>query len=119
MKDYGLDSSRASLLERCKRYDEAAECRLIEGKRLEAIRLFLRDGSEVALRKAMGCVIGGLWEYLSLGAPEANWDDPMVKTLLGRAEIIGGRVQDNDMQNEVSLPSRGHPSLEIAQPEHK
>lgn len=115
MKDYGLDSSRASLLERCKRYEEAADCCIVEGKRLEAIRLFLRDGSEVAIRKAMGSVFGGLWEYLSLGAPEANWYNPMVETLLGYGERIGSRIHDNDMQNEVRV--RGHSSLVVARPE--
>ena len=98
MQDYGLNMSCAALHERYGRYVKAAELHMLEGDRLEAARLFLLDSenADSSARKAAECVLGGLWQYFSLSAAEANMHEPMVEKLLGLAELAAARLGETD-----------------------
>ncbi|KII86508.1 hypothetical protein PLICRDRAFT_44106 [Plicaturopsis crispa FD-325 SS-3] len=68
MEAYDLDVQRASLLASVGRMAEAAELHLAEGRTLEAIHLFLKDGgNEVSMQRAKECLLDGLWQNLSFG----------------------------------------------------
>lgn len=102
MDDYGLDISRAALLEKLGRHDEAAECNLREGNTLEAIRLFLHDNASSKSRsKAVQCVLDGLWLRMSFGAPGSNLEDPALEEILGHAETMMPSLTNNDVRYEV------------------
>jgi hypothetical protein len=56
------------VLEKLHKYEEAAEIHLLEGRTLEAIRLFLMDvHNQVAIQRGNACILQGLWEHLSFG----------------------------------------------------
>lgn len=68
MEDYGYPIARATLLEKGRRYLEAAESRLEEGQLEDAVRLFLlHSGDKTGVRRACQCILDGLWHTASLG----------------------------------------------------
>ncbi|TBU23105.1 hypothetical protein BD311DRAFT_674657 [Dichomitus squalens] len=70
MDDFGLDLARAQFLEDTGRLSEAADVHLSEGNMLEAIRVLSMDGSnETSLKRALDCLLEGLWRNLSCGVP--------------------------------------------------
>ena len=66
---YGFSTARAELLESHRRYNEAAEMHLQEGRISEAIRLFMVHGRRDSdgLQKACDRVLSELWDIMSLG----------------------------------------------------
>ena len=70
MDDYGLDVARAQFLEEVGRYAEAADVHISEGNTLEAIRVLCLDtGNQESLKRALTCILDGLWRNLSCGVP--------------------------------------------------
>ncbi|TBU42438.1 hypothetical protein BD309DRAFT_866309 [Dichomitus squalens] len=70
MDDYGLDLAQAQFLEDTGRFEEAANVHLREGNTLEAIRVLSMDRSnEASLKRALDCLLDGLWRNLSCGVP--------------------------------------------------
>lgn len=68
MDDFGLNVARASLLEELGKYAEAAEVLFQEGNTLEAVRLLTLDrDNEESMKRAIECVLDGLWSALSFG----------------------------------------------------
>lgn len=68
MEDYGYPIARATLLEKGRRYLEAAESRLEEGQLEDAVRLFLlHSGDKTGVRRACRCILDELWHTASLG----------------------------------------------------
>ncbi|KAI9068145.1 hypothetical protein FKP32DRAFT_1672451 [Trametes sanguinea] len=107
MDDYGLDMARASFLERLGRYEDAAEFHLSEGDVFEAIRLLTLDRKDSRLvKKAMHCLLDGLWRHLPLGT---SVTDSLLKadTTLARLLQLANTFRDLDMEmdlrNEVSM----------------
>ncbi|EJF58549.1 hypothetical protein DICSQDRAFT_172899 [Dichomitus squalens LYAD-421 SS1] len=70
MDDYGLDVARAQFLEDVGRYAEAADVHLSEGNTLEGIRVLTMDNNnEASMKRALDCLLDGLWRSLSYGVP--------------------------------------------------
>ncbi|KAM5542264.1 hypothetical protein V8D89_004137 [Ganoderma adspersum] len=70
MDDFGLDMARAQFLEGVGRFAEAADVHISEGNTLEAIRVLSLDtGNEASLKRALTCLLDGLWQNLSCGVP--------------------------------------------------
>lgn len=68
LEDFDLDISKAAVLEKLHRYDDAAEIHLREGRTLEAIRLLLMDrNNQTAIQRGNACILRGLWEHVSFG----------------------------------------------------
>lgn len=67
MEDYEFDTARAAILERESRFAEAAGLRFSEGQVVEAIDLFLRDGTDVSRSRAESCLLDSLWALLPFG----------------------------------------------------
>ncbi|KAI0757657.1 hypothetical protein C8Q80DRAFT_1092486 [Daedaleopsis nitida] len=103
MDDYGLDASRATLLERLGRFSEAAECCLQEGERLKAIELLVRDHSQLSTTRAAECILDGLWQLLSLCTPEEHWQNDMIPDLLGQFELLDRTWVDDNALNELLM----------------
>ncbi|KAI0656836.1 hypothetical protein C8Q70DRAFT_1046658 [Cubamyces menziesii] len=71
MASYGLETSRATLLESLGRLAEAAECRLVDGQVLEAVQLLLRDHRNPAsISRAKDVVLAGLWTHFTFRNPK-------------------------------------------------
>ncbi|KAI0369978.1 hypothetical protein BV20DRAFT_945276 [Pilatotrama ljubarskyi] len=107
MDDYGLDVARASLLEQLGRYADAAELHLCEGNTLEAIRLLTLDrGNSQSIKRAMQCLLDGLWRHLPCGTVVTETlfeSDATLVKLLQHAETIGDLDADSDLRDEVTM----------------
>ncbi|TBU53452.1 hypothetical protein BD310DRAFT_938092 [Dichomitus squalens] len=107
MDDRDLNAPRASFHEEREEFDDAAECHLREGDDLKAIKLFLlnyrKRQSAQSLLRAVTCILDGLWLYMSLGAPEGNWEDQKLVEILGHAEVVFPRLQDGILRNEIAM----------------
>ncbi|KAG7450843.1 uncharacterized protein BT62DRAFT_1001658 [Guyanagaster necrorhizus] len=69
LEERDLDIALADLLETMGRCSEAAELHYFEGRREEAIDLFLREAeNKSALRRAQECILEELWHRISFGA---------------------------------------------------
>ncbi|TFK38653.1 hypothetical protein BDQ12DRAFT_630422 [Crucibulum laeve] len=62
-----LDIARTAILISLGRYFDAAEVHLSEGRTKDAIQVFLKDNSSMAVLRAGECIVDGLWKVLSLG----------------------------------------------------
>ncbi|KAK0207964.1 hypothetical protein DFS33DRAFT_396866 [Desarmillaria ectypa] len=84
LEERDLDIALAELLETTGRLSEAAELHYSEGRREEAIGLFLREAeNKSALRRAQECILEGLWHKISFGVdPDIIRSDPNVLRLL-------------------------------------
>ncbi|KAH9855762.1 hypothetical protein C2E23DRAFT_548924 [Lenzites betulinus] len=107
MDDFGFDIARASFLEQLGRFGDAASVHLSEGNTLEAIRLLTmdRDNSE-SVRKAMQCLLDGLWYHLPCGTivnDELLESDATLTRLLQLSENLVQLKGDGDLQDEVSM----------------
>ena len=105
MDDRDLNAPRASLHEEREEFDDAAECHLREGDVLKAIELFLlnhqRRQSCYSLIRAVTCILDSLWLYMSLGAPDSDWEAEAVVALLEHAEVVLPRLHDDILRHEV------------------
>ncbi|KAI0656844.1 hypothetical protein C8Q70DRAFT_1158814, partial [Cubamyces menziesii] len=107
MDDYGLGVARASYLEELGRYEDAADIYLSEGNILHAIRLLTMDrGNAELVKKAMHCLLDGLWRHLPFGSVvnEALLkSDTTLANLLAQADSLGDLNTDADLHDEVSM----------------
>ncbi|OSX68102.1 hypothetical protein POSPLADRAFT_1165650 [Postia placenta MAD-698-R-SB12] len=73
MDDYGLDVVQTIYLVELKRFSEAAEIHLAEGRTFDAIKTFLQDKDNLnSVRSACQCLLDALWRGLPLGlTPES------------------------------------------------
>lgn len=68
MDDYGLDVVQTIYLVELKRFTEAAEIHLAEGRTFDAIKTFLQDKDNLkSVRSACQCLLDALWRGLPLG----------------------------------------------------
>lgn len=108
MEDYGLDFARATLLEDMGRYTDAAELHFAEGNTFEAIRLLTLDHTnEHSLRRALECVLDGLWIHLSCGVAiteESLKPNGTIAKLLRLTDGLQGLGGDAIMRDEVCRP---------------
>ncbi|OCH88979.1 hypothetical protein OBBRIDRAFT_757238 [Obba rivulosa] len=106
MDDYGLDIAQATVLEELSRFAEAAQLHLSEGRTLEAIRLFLLDGSAESTERASRCILDGLWRHLSLGltvSPEVTREDNTLQELLHLSNSLNKSSTDQGTLDEISM----------------
>ncbi|KAI0327262.1 hypothetical protein GY45DRAFT_1428013 [Cubamyces sp. BRFM 1775] len=107
MDDYGLGVARASYLEELGRYEDAADIYLSEGNILQAIRLLTMDrGNTKLVKKAMRCLLDGLWRHLPFGTAmnEALLkSDTTLANLLAQAHALGDLNTDPDLYDEISM----------------
>ncbi|CDO74781.1 hypothetical protein BN946_scf185001.g29 [Trametes cinnabarina] len=107
MDDYGLDMARAAFLEKLGRYEDAAEYHLSEGNVFEAIRLLTINRSDDRLvRRAMQCLLDGLWRRLPLGTAVTEAllkADTTLAKLLQLADNFRDQNEENDLRSEVSM----------------
>ena len=83
-----LDVSRAPVLEKLHKYEEAAEIHLLEGRTLEAIRLLLMDvNNQAAIRRGIACILQSLWEVLSFGMKKFNKPEEVARLLALASKI--------------------------------
>lgn len=70
LADRNFDLAQADLLLLHGRNQEAAELHLAEGRILEAVDILLasKDSLPDASRRAISCILAGLWNLLSMGA---------------------------------------------------
>ena len=105
MDDRDLNAPLASLHEEREEFDDAAECHIREGNMLKAIELFLlnyrRRQSRHSLSRAVTCILDSLWLYMSLGAPDSNWESEAVVALLEHAEVVFLLLHDDILRSEV------------------
>jgi hypothetical protein len=88
LEDFDLDVSRAAVLENLHKYEEAAEIHLLEGRTLEAIRLFLMDvNNQAAIKRGNSCILQGLWEHLSFGMKKFNKSEEVARLLALASKI--------------------------------
>lgn len=78
MEDYEFDIARADLLERNKRFAEAAELHFSEGRIVKAISLLLKDPDVASRKRAQTCLLDGLWKSLPFGVSMRFRDEHVV-----------------------------------------
>ncbi|TBU21885.1 hypothetical protein BD311DRAFT_811916 [Dichomitus squalens] len=108
MDDYGLDVARAQFLEDVGRYAEAADVHLSEGNTLEGIRVLTMDNNnEASMKRALDCLLDGLWRSLSCGVPvnELSLRSSGVIGKLLRYTNALGRTDAGDelLRDEISM----------------
>ncbi len=107
MDDYGLDIARATFLEDIGRYADAAEVHFAEGNTLEAIRLLTLDRmNDTSMRRALQCVLDGLWSNLGYGiaiTDELLKTNGTVAKLLRLADGLQDVGADSNLMAEVRL----------------
>ncbi len=105
MDDYGLDVARATFLEDIGRYADAAELHFAEGNTFEAIRLLTLDRTnEASMRRALQCVLDGLWIHLSCGVAindESLKTNGTITKLLRLSDGLQDLGGDATMRDEV------------------
>ena len=76
------------MLEKLHKYEEAAEIHQLEGRTLEAIRLFLTDeNNQAAIQRGNSCILQGLWEHLSFGMKRFNKPEEVARLLALASKI--------------------------------
>ncbi|TFK88273.1 hypothetical protein K466DRAFT_598787 [Polyporus arcularius HHB13444] len=107
MDDYGLDIARATFLEDIGRYADAAEVHFAEGNTLEAIRLLTLDRmNDTSMRRALQCVLDGLWSNLGYGiaiTDELLKTNGTVAKLLRLADGLQDVGTDSNLMAEVTM----------------
>ncbi|EEB95922.1 hypothetical protein MPER_05033, partial [Moniliophthora perniciosa FA553] len=94
-----LDIARGDILVAHLRFSEAAELHWSEGRPMEAIDLFLKEGSSESIDRAGQCIIEGLWQRISFAVRrDAIRADPTTLRLL---EL--GRSIEMDEKNQKEL----------------
>lgn len=101
-----LDVAHVVVLESLGRYLDAAELHLAEGRRFQAIELFLKDGTNSSIRKAAGCIIQCLWHALPFGVPQShskkNISSEVIRLLTLAGQLRRGLLDDS-VRDEVSI----------------
>ncbi|KAF9524672.1 hypothetical protein CPB83DRAFT_909779 [Crepidotus variabilis] len=104
LEDFDLDISRAALLEQLGKYEDAAEIHLAEGRTLEAIRLFLKDQSDLkAMARGQHCILRGLWEQLSFGSELSEHTTEVDRLLNIAASIRTTDIINSPIGDEISM----------------
>ncbi|KAI0809044.1 hypothetical protein BC629DRAFT_1437282 [Irpex lacteus] len=98
--DFGFSNTRAALLERCGRLDEAAEIHAEQGRTIEAIRMFIRHSQShpASLQRAHTNLLHGLWRHIpfgvSLRAQQRASHTTIVELLAQSQRLIDARHRD-------------------------
>ncbi|KAF8807162.1 hypothetical protein BYT27DRAFT_7189247 [Phlegmacium glaucopus] len=104
LEDFDLDISRAAVLEKLRKYEDAAEIHLLEGRTLEAIRLFLMDGSnQAAIQRGNGCILQGLWEHVSFGVKKFFKPEEVARLLALAAKIKSSDLLEAAAVDELTM----------------
>jgi hypothetical protein len=100
LEDRGLNLERANFLEWLRKFSDAAEVHLEEGRTPRAIQLFLKDQNTA---RASECVLRGFWEKLSF-AVMPHTQDSLVSHLLDLAAQIDVSLVSRSTNDEVRSP---------------
>jgi hypothetical protein len=85
-----------------RKYEEAAEIHLREGRTLEAIRLLLMDGnSQAAIQRGNACILQGLWEHVSFGVKTFCKPEEVAQLLALASKIKTSDALEAAMVDEV------------------
>ena len=99
LENFDLDVSRAAVLEKLHKYEEAAEIHLLEGRTLEAIRLLLMDvNNQAAILRGNACILQGLWEHLSFGMKRFNKPEEVARLL-----ALASKIKSSDLLEAASV----------------
>ncbi|KAJ7877510.1 hypothetical protein B0H13DRAFT_2053786, partial [Mycena leptocephala] len=99
LEDRGLNLERANFLEWLRKFSDAAEVHLEEGRTPRAIQLFLKDQNTA---RASECVLRGFWEKLSF-AVMPHTQDSLVSHLLDLAAQIDVSLVSRSTNDEISM----------------
>ncbi|KAF9064527.1 hypothetical protein BDP27DRAFT_1425729 [Rhodocollybia butyracea] len=104
LDDRGMDIARAALLIAHGRTREAAELHLAEDRVLEAIDLFIQDTeSEESARRAVDCILDGLWRKFTFAVSPELAQDPELFKLLELAKRTGQLSSTSEGRNEIAM----------------
>ena len=99
LEDFDLDVSRAAVLEKLHKYEEAAEIHLLEGRTLEAIRLFLMDeNNQAVIQRGNTCILQGLWENLSFGVKRSRKPEEVTRLL-----ALASKIKSSDLLEAAAV----------------
>ncbi len=89
------------------RLSEAAELHYSEGRKEQAIELFLRRTEDkAALRRAQECILEELWHRISFGVdPKVIRSDPTVMRLMRSASRLDATFTERTKEVSISLRS--------------
>lgn len=81
------------------KYEDAAEIHLLEGRTLEAIRLFLVDGNnQAAIKRGNACILQGLWEYVSFGVKVFSKPEEVTRLL-----VLASKIKSSDLLEDAAV----------------
>ncbi|KAF8974058.1 hypothetical protein BDZ97DRAFT_421872 [Flammula alnicola] len=104
LEDFDLDVSRAALLEKLGKFQDAADIHFAEGRTLEAIRLFLMDeNDETSIRRGYHCILQGLWEKASFGVKSLDRIEEVVRLLALASKVKSLGMLDSIDTDELSM----------------
>ncbi len=114
LEERDLDVALADVLVEERRFSEAAELHNSEGRKEQAIELFLRQTEDkAALRRAQECILEELWHRISFGVdPKVIRSDPTVMRLIHSASRLEATFTERTKEVSISLGS-SYPSYLI------
>ncbi|KAF9523644.1 hypothetical protein CPB83DRAFT_681179 [Crepidotus variabilis] len=101
LEDRSLNLVQVDLLLRHDKKSAAAELHLAENRILEAIDLFLEDGTKESISRAKDCIFCGLWKQMPFGVIPA--DEPEVVGLFDMCNRIPQNSFEQAEQEEISM----------------
>ncbi|KAK0456957.1 hypothetical protein EV421DRAFT_103155 [Armillaria borealis] len=103
LEERDLDVALADVLVEAGRFSKAAEVHYSEGRKEEAIELFLHQTEDkAALRRAQECILEELWHRISFGVdPKVIGSDPTVMRLMNSASRL--EVTFTERTKELSM----------------
>ncbi|SJL05199.1 uncharacterized protein ARMOST_08565 [Armillaria ostoyae] len=104
LEERDLDVALADVLVEARRFSEAAELHYSEGRKEQAIELFLRQTKDkAALRRAQECILEELWHRISFGVdPKVIRSDPTVMRLMRSASRLNATFTERT-RKELSM----------------
>ncbi|TFK51882.1 hypothetical protein OE88DRAFT_1699141 [Heliocybe sulcata] len=102
MEEFGFDDARADVLESMKRFAEAGEVHLMEGRISDGMRALLKDQSSVlSVQRAKECLVDCFWRAFAFGrdpSPEDTVHPPLNQLLewTNQIEGVGGACESDD-----------------------
>ncbi|KAI5991381.1 hypothetical protein EDC04DRAFT_2587409 [Pisolithus marmoratus] len=103
LETYGLDAALMVLYKSHGKYVEAAELHLSEDKPLDAIRVFLKDGTnQLAVRRAADVLLECFWKHCSFGVTSKGFHTGIPKTLISLSQQLPLDPLSPQVRDEVS-----------------
>lgn len=106
LEDFDLDVSRALLLQKMGKFEDAADIHLAEGRTLDAITLLLMDkNNEHSIRRGYHCILQGLWEKVSFGVKDLDRIEQVVRLLELASSLKVSDIESLDIDEVRELPT--------------